>query len=180
MEENYAQTGSEPEIQVNENIVRQNIENLKLEQNLGLGVVGGCLGGLIGAIIWAAITYFTEYQIGWMSMGIGFLVGFGVGTLGKGIDKIFGVIGGGIALASVLLGNFLVYIGYLAKYLGVGFFEILKYFNYSMTFELFKEMFDPRDLLFYAIAIYAGYRFSFRKITKGQLLEGAVTTTQKE
>ena len=183
MEETNAQRQHESGIQVNENIVRANIENLKLEQNLGLGIVGGCIGGLLGAIIWAAITYFTEYQIGWMSIGVGFLVGFGVGTLGKGIDKIFGVVGGVIALASVLLGNFLVYIGYLAKAVEVEYFEMLRYFNYSMTLELFKEMFVVMDLLFYAIAIYAGYRFSFRKVTQEQLLEGAIipiTTTPNQ
>ena len=31
------------------------------------------------------------------------------------------------------------------------------------------------DLVFYGLAVYAGYRNSFRNITKAQLLEGAVT-----
>jgi hypothetical protein len=47
-------------------------------------------------------------------------------------------------------------------------------FNYAMTFELMKEMFTPMDLLFYAIAIFEGYKFSFRRISREQLLEGAI------
>ena len=177
MEETGAPSQGEPRVQVNEQIVRANLENLKLEQNLALGIIGGGVGGLIGATIWAAITYFTEYQIGWLAIGIGFLVGLGVGKLGKGIDKIYGIVGGIIALLSVILGNFLVYIGYLAKYFEIGYLQMLAEFNYSLTFELFKEMFSVMDLLSYVIAIYAGYRYSFRKVTQAQLMEGAVIKT---
>lgn len=177
MDPTNRQPQPEPTIQVNEAVVKANLENLKLEQNLGLGLVGGVLGGLLGAVIWATITYFTEYQIGWMSVAIGFMVGFGVGRLGKGIDKIFGILGGMIAFFSVLLGNFLVYIGYLAKYFEVSYFEMLSGFNYAMTFELYIELFQVIDVLFYLIAIYAGYRYSFRKITQAQLLQGAVIKT---
>lgn len=180
MEGTSATLQNKPDVHINENIVRANIENFRLEQNLGLAIVGGGIGGILGAIIWSAITYLTEYQIGWMAIGIGFLVGLGVGQLGKGIDKIYGVIGAVIALLSVLFGNFLVYIGYLAKYFEVGYFEMLSGFNYAMTLDLFIEMFDVMDLLFYALAIYAGYRYSFRRIKQEKLLEGAVIKTSPE
>ena len=60
MKETGSQSQDAPEIQINEHIVRERIENLKLEQNLGLGIIGGSIGGIIGAVVWAAITYFTE------------------------------------------------------------------------------------------------------------------------
>jgi hypothetical protein len=82
---------------------------------LGLGIIGGGTGGLLGAIVWAAVTYYTEYQIGWMAVGVGFLVGYGVSKLGKGFDRVFGVAGGLIALVSVTLGNFLASIGFLPR-----------------------------------------------------------------
>lgn len=172
MNDNITQQQKEPDVQVNEHIIRAAIENLKLEQNLGLGIIGGSIGGLLGAIIWAAVTYFTEYQIGYLAMGVGFLVGFGMNKSGKGIDRIFGIAGGIIALVSVLVGNFLVSLGYLAKYLEISYLDALLYFDYSMTFELLWETFAFMDLLFYALAVYAGYRFSFRKITQAQLLAG--------
>jgi hypothetical protein len=115
MENTNPPTPAAPQFRIDENMVRAKIENYKLEQNLGLGIIGGAIGGLLGAAAWAAITYFTEYQIGWIAIIVGFLVGFGVRTLGKGIDKIYGIIGGVIALGSVLLGNFLASMGFLAK-----------------------------------------------------------------
>ena len=177
MEDSNTQPQNESNIQINEHIVQARIENIKKEQIIGLGIIGGSIGGLIGAVLWAAITYFSGYQIGWLAVGVGFLVGFGVRKLGKGIDKEFGVIGGIIALISVVFGNFLASIGFLATVFEVGYIEMLIAFNYAMTFELLKETFSVMDLLFYGIAIYEGYRFSFRKITKEQLLEGAVTKT---
>ncbi|MCU0485588.1 MAG: hypothetical protein MUC85_05695 [Anaerolineales bacterium] len=174
MENTGSQIPQSPGLQVNEQIIRTNLENLKLEQNLALGILGGCIGGALGAAIWAAVTYFTEYQIGYLAIGVGFLVGFGVGKLGKGIDKIFGVAGAVISLVSVVMGNFLASLGFLAKAMEISYLNVLLNFDYSMTLELMKVAFDVMDLLFYALAIYAGYRFSFRKITREQLLEGAI------
>jgi len=162
MEESNNQPMNGSNNQINEHMEDARNENLKLEQNLGLGIIGGIAGGLIGAALWAAITYFTEYQIGLLAVGVGFLVGYGVRKMGMGIDKVFGVAGGIIALISVLLGNFLASIGFLAQVLEIGYVEMLSQFNYAKTFELMMETFTTIDFLFYGIAIYEGYRFSFR------------------
>ena len=113
-----------------------------------------------------------------MAVGVGFLVGYGNRVLGKGIDKVYGITGGIIALVSALLGNFLATLGFLANALEMGYLDVLVGFNYAMTLELMMETFSVMDLLFYGIAVYEGYRFSFRKITKEQLLDGAIIADQ--
>jgi hypothetical protein len=163
-----------PKYIVDENVVKQKVESLKQEQSIVGGIVGGAFGGLIGAVVWAAFTYFTKYQVGWLSVGVGFLVGYGVKLLGKGFDKSFGILGSVIAFVSLVFGNFLVSLGYLAKFLEISYLEMILTFKYSMTFQLLAETFSIMDILFYGIAIYEGYRFSFRTITKQQLLEGAL------
>ena len=180
MEESNVPSQNTPNIQINEQVIREKIERMKQEQNLGLGILGGVIGGLIGAVIWAVIIYVTEYQIGLLAIGVGFLVGYGVRILGKGIDKTFGIVGGIIALISVMLGNFLASLGFLANYFEVSYFEILITFNYAMTLELLLETFSFMDLVFYGIAVYEGYKFSFRPISKGQLLEGAIVKNNLE
>ena len=47
----------------------------------------------------------------------------------------------------------------------MGYFEALLKFNYAYTFDLMVETFSLTDLLFYAIAVYAGYRYSFRRLS---------------
>ena len=160
------------EVQIDRYALQARIEALQNEQDYALGILGGLFGGGIGAVLWAMITYFTEFQIGFMAVGVGFLVGYGVGFLGKGIEKIYGITGGMIALFSVGLGNFLASIGFLAKVWEVGYLEALWSFNYAMTFELMAVAFSPIDIVFYAIAIYEGYLFSFRKINREELLRG--------
>ena len=45
--------------------------------NIG-GIIGGTIAAVIGAIFWGAIAYYGEVEIGWLAIGIGVLVGFGV------------------------------------------------------------------------------------------------------
>lgn len=170
---------AQPQYHVNEQLILQRIDALKEEQNLPLGLLGGAVGGLLGAVIWAAVSYFTEYQIGWLAVGVGFLAGFGARLLGKGIDRIYGILGGVIALVSVLVGNLLANFGFLAKALEMTYFETLLNFRYEKIFDFIAATFSPLDILFYAIAIYAGYRYAFRKVSEEQLLEGAVIEVKK-
>ena len=66
-------------------------QRLAAEQNLGLGVAAGMIAAGIGAAVWAAITFFTGYQIGWMAIGVGLLVGYTVSVYGKGLSNLYGI-----------------------------------------------------------------------------------------
>ncbi len=175
MQATQSQTPDASKFQINEQIVQAHLENLKQDQNLMFGIVVGSIGGIVGAILWAVITIVTNYQIGWLAVGVGFLAGFGMRQMGKGIDKIFGITGGLIALFSVVLGNFLAILGFVSQNLGVDFFVVVARFDYSLTFAVLKESFSFMDIIFYAIAVYEGDKFSFRNISSDHLLEGAVT-----
>ena len=67
------------------------------KQNLPVAAVAGLAAAVIGGIAWALLTINTGYQIGYMAVGVGFLVGFAV-RLGNGIDKIFAYTGALLAL----------------------------------------------------------------------------------
>jgi hypothetical protein len=145
-------------------------EKLKLEQNLMLGAVGGGAAALVGAILWAVITVATEYQIGYMAIAVGLVVGFSVRYLGKGIDQIFGILGGMLALIGCVLGNFLSMVGFAANAEGLGYMELLFGIDYSIVPEIMMEGFSPMDVLFYGLAVYQGYKFSFRQITEEEVV----------
>ncbi len=70
------------------------------------GTIGGVLGGLIGAALWAAVTHFSGWEIGWIAVAIGGLVGLGV-QIGTGRQGGIGPAGTAaiIALAAVLGGK---------------------------------------------------------------------------
>lgn len=147
---------------------------LEREQNLPLGVTAGAIAALLGAVVWATITVATEFQIGWMAIGVGFLVGFAVRMFGKGVSQPFGYFGAGLALVGCLLGNLLSACGFIAQQepsaalldvtLGV-------LSQPAVAAEIMRLTFTPIDLLFYGLAVYEGYRLSFRELTETDVAE---------
>ncbi|MDR2511204.1 MAG: hypothetical protein LBC89_01825 [Bacteroidales bacterium] len=141
-------------------------EEAKNKQNMPVAVISGIISGLLCAALWAGITVFTGYQIGYMAIGVGIVVGFVIRTFGKGNTKTFGVAGSVIALISCLLGDYLSVIGMVAHEYSINFFDVL--FTASIS-DVFSDMFSGNfviSLLFYLIAISTGYKLSIRNEEK--------------
>lgn len=146
------------------------LRKIEAEQNLGLGLIGGLGGMTIGAIIWALITYFTEYQLGIAAIGVGFLAGMGVRLLGKGLSQPFGIIGAVTAGIGVVLGNYLMILMLAMQEFGLSITQVIQVaFDFPLMIEIMVDLFTPIDLLFYGLAVYYGYRTSFRKFTDEEL-----------
>ena len=152
--------------EVDPNQIRMAIDELYSHQNLIGGSVAGFVASCVGAALWAVVTVATGVQIGWIAVGIGFLVGFAVRTVGKGLEPVFGYVGGAFALAGCLAGNLLALIGLIANSKGVPFLDELSATNPAKVIDLMVATFSPIDLLFYGIAVYEGYRLSFRQLTE--------------
>jgi hypothetical protein len=125
-------------------------------------IVGGLVAALVGAVIWAVVTVTTEYQIGFMAVGIGFLVGYAVRALGKGSTQPFRIIGVLCALFGCLLGNLLSACAFLAKAEDVPVMSAVRAVlaDPGVAASLMQATFSAMDLLFYAIAVYEAYKLS--------------------
>lgn len=77
----------------------------KEQESLPLALVGGTVAAFVAALLWGTITYATGYQIGFMAIGVGFLVGYAVNYLGKGMSQTYSIIGAVFALLGCVLGN---------------------------------------------------------------------------
>ena len=149
----------------------ENLAKFKSEQDYPKALIVGIIVGILGAALWGMITVITSFQIGYMAIAVGAGVGFSMRVVGKGIDPMFGITGGAIALFACVLGNFFSSMGFVANAVELSFFETLGVFDYSQLLTLMGETFSPIDLLFYGIAAYAGYRFSFRTFTEKDVHE---------
>ncbi len=135
----------------------QQYSEMQAAQNLPMGIVGGIVGAAIGAGIWAAVTLITDYQIGWMAIGIGFLTGLGMRFFGKGREPIFGIAGAILALAGVVAGNLLfIHLLTAREFPGLQ-------LTLGEYFEVLTGSMEPIDFLFYGLALYAGFRSSIVK-----------------
>ncbi len=171
--ENYQRDDSvKDEVPVDERNTSEIISELPEEikskltphQDLLYAIVGGFFLSVICALIWAVITVATGYQIGYMAIGVGFLVGMGVRYFGAGIDQVFGFVGGFFALFGCLLGNLFSQVVFIADAQSLGYFETLTFLDLETIKLIYEESFSIMDLLFYGIAIFEGYKFAFRPV----------------
>ncbi len=132
-------------------------------QNLSLAMIGGVGAAVVGAVLWAVITAATDYQIGWMAIGVGFLVGYAMRMLGKGVDRIFGYAAAAIALAGCMAGNLLTVVIVVSRQDHIAIPTLLSRLTPSIAVDIIKETFQPMDLLFYGLAVYEAYKISFTK-----------------
>jgi hypothetical protein len=137
------------------------LQEARDNQNLSLGAVGGIAAAVVGAIVWAIITVVTEYQIGWMAIGVGFLVGYAVKMLGKGVDPAFGIAAAAIALGGCLAGNLLTVVIMVSREESIEIMTVLSRLTPSITVDIMKETFQPMDVLFYGLAVYEAFKISF-------------------
>lgn len=135
---------------------------LLAEQNLLKGVSLGVIACIVGAVVWSLVSISTGYQIGYMAIGVGFLVGFAM-RQGKGVTPVFGIIGAALALLSCVLGDFFSMIGLIAKEYEVSFWEVLTGIEYKDVASLMVENLASMTIVFYGIALYEGYKLSFRE-----------------
>jgi len=138
------------------------MQQLKDNQNPAFAILGGGVAAIVGAVLWAVITAVANYQIGIMAVGIGFLVGFAVRKLGQGVSAGFGVIGAAFSLAGCVLGNYLANCAMIAHQENLGVFDVLKQVDFQTAIDIMTQSFHPLDALFYGLAVYYGYKYSFK------------------
>jgi len=127
-------------------------QQLRSEQNLPIALLAGTVAAIVSAIAWAAVTVTTEFQIGYMAIAVGFIVGYAV-RLGKGIDKIFGISGTILALLGCALGNAFSIVGFVCKQQHLDLAAALSKIDYSKLPQAMTASFSVMDLVFYGIAV---------------------------
>jgi hypothetical protein len=128
------------------------------------GTLAAIAGAIVGAIAWAAITAATNYQIGYMALGVGFLAGFGMRTVGGGREPADGVVAAVVAFLGCVLGNLLTAAVVISQHEHYPLQVVLLAFarKPAFAFEMLQAGFNVMDVLFYAIAVYAGYRTALK------------------
>ena len=161
---------TEETVQIDPARLQYVLDRVRSQQNMAGAILAGLAASLLGAAVWAGVTVVTGYQIGWMAVGVGFLVGFTVRTVGKGVDTAFGFVGAGLALLGCGVGNLLAICGVIAAQENMAFMDVLSRLDLGVIRELMVATFNTMDLVFYGIAVYEGYKLSFRQVDQAELV----------
>jgi hypothetical protein len=140
----------------------QMIATLRARQNIPLAVAAGLVAAIIGAGLWAAVVYFTGMELGLIAIAVGALVGYAIREAGQGVDKAFGILGGLCAALGWALGTLLGDEALLAKEVGKPIWTVMTHLGPGEAISFAMRAADTMDLVFLAIAVYEGYRLSFR------------------
>jgi hypothetical protein len=139
---------------------RKPVGAVDVAENLPLGFMAGLVAAAVGAGLWALITVLAGVQIGWMAVGVGFLVGWAVRVAGKGSHRAFGIVGAFLALGGCATGNLLAIIMIAARQYNVPPLDVVRRLTPDVLYSLMGASFRPMHALFYFVAILEGYRFS--------------------
>ncbi len=141
-------------------------ENLRVgvetqaSENIVIGGVSGLVAALAGAATWATVTYYTKYQIGFMAIGIGYLVGIVMLKFGHGRSQAFGILAAVLAVGGCLIGNLFSACAFAADELDVPMMQIVGSLTPTVAVEILQEGFSAIDALFYFLAVSAAFRAS--------------------
>ena len=83
-------------------------EKLILEQNFTAAVIAGAIAMVLAAVAYGIVVEAWPVVYGFAAAGVGIMVGFFVGFLGRGVSLKFSVVAAVYTIAGCILGNLLV------------------------------------------------------------------------
>jgi hypothetical protein len=143
---------------------KEYLENIQSKENFPRAVLAGAVTAILCILLWAFITYVTNYQIGYMATAVGYLIGFVTNITGQGVSKKFQIFSGALSILSCLIGNLAVVFIQLYFRSNFSYEYILDIFDFTFLISTYIETIQFVDFLFYAIAFYAGYKYSIANL----------------
>jgi hypothetical protein len=137
------------------------LEQIHAGQNFARAVPVAILAAIGGAFLWAVFGYVTGMSLGLIAIALGAGVGYAVRYVGRGVDPKFGYLGAAASAFGWALGTWMGDVALLAKEVGRPFLDVFAGLGVSDSVAFAFRASNLMDLLFLAIAVYEGYRFSF-------------------
>ena len=144
-------------------------QQLESEQHLANACLAGLGAALAAALIWAGIGLATGYEVRFMAIAVGFLVGYAVRLAGKGISAIFGVVGVAATIVGCGLGNLFTVAAIISGEQGLTVMRVLAELDYELALELLMAFYQPIDTIYYGVALFQGYNLAFRRLSDAEL-----------
>ena len=127
-------------------------------------VLAGLVAAIVGGVVWGLIVKWTDYEVGFVAWGIGFLVGVAIAAAARGArGLVLQVVAVLCALVGILVGKYLSFAWVLqevAERETQGFVEIsvLSTDTVDLFLEELGTVFDWIDILWVGLAVYTAWR----------------------
>lgn len=131
--------------------------------SMGMALVLGMLAAVVAGVVWFAFSVLTGYQIGYIAIGVGYLIGKAViwgsgGKRGMPLQIMSAV----ITLLTLFISQYFITVYYIRQYLQE---HISEYPGYAGQWffvapfdpDIISAIFSPMGLLIWAVGIYFAY-----------------------
>lgn len=131
--------------------------------NMVMAAILGVLAAIIAGVAWFLLSVLTGYQIGYVAIGVGFIIGYAViWGAGKKRGASLQMLSAAITVVTLLISQYVIVLYYLRKYLLEHKAEFSGYngqwiFVSPFNPDVLKGMFSPMGVLIWAIGIYFAY-----------------------
>ncbi|MGC5343343.1 hypothetical protein ACPXCE_06785 [Streptomyces sp. DT24] len=123
--------------------------------NIALGLVTALVAAVVGAILYGVIGGAIEREIGYLAIGVGFLVGFASAKVG-GPKPVLPVVGAVLSLGAVYLGQLIAISMVVSDKLSVSFTDIF-FDRFSAVTDAWSESADVKTYIFLVLGAAAAF-----------------------
>ena len=145
-------------------------QKLISEQNFTAAVVAGAIATLIAAVAYGIIVAAWPFSYGFAAAGVGIVIGFFMGFLGRGISMKFSVVAAVYTIAGCVLGNLFVKIMTLAQATESYPIDVLQGKSLAVLAQWSVSGLSLIYLVFWFVAVFAAVFLSRRPLSRAQRL----------
>ena len=147
--------------------IEQQLQTETENPNLILAVLAGLAAAVVGTLVWYGVVVITKYQLGFIAVGVGWLVGMGV-VFGSGRKRgpALQAISVAITLAALVASEYLIVRHFAVEFLAEeGVTEIPVLLPLGLMLELVVTSIGENliTLIFWAIALWAAFSTPARR-----------------
>ena len=145
-------------------------EKLMSEQNFTAAVIAGAIAMLLAAVAYGLIVEAWPISYGFAAAGVGVVVGFFMGFLGRGISMKFSVMAAVYTIVGCVLGNLFVKIVNLVQATAASPIDVVQSNSLSVLAQWSVSGLSLIHLVFWFVAVFAAVFLAKRPLSRDQRL----------
>ena len=145
-------------------------EKLISEQNFATAVIAGAIAMLLAAVAYGIVVELWPIAYGFASAGVGIVIGFFMGFLGRGISMKFSAVAAVYTIVGCVLGNLFVKITNLARATAASPVDVIQSNSPSVVAQWSVSGLSLIHLVFWFVAVVAAVFLAKRPLSRAQRL----------
>ena len=145
-------------------------EKLISEQNFAVAVIAGAIAMLLAAIAYGIVVELWRFSYGFAAVGVGIVIGFFMGILGRGISMKFSVVAALYTIVGCVLGNLFRVVMEKVQGTGAAPIDLLRNNSLSTLAEWSASYVSLIDLVYWFVAVFAAVFLARRPLSRAQRL----------